>query len=77
MGKHRESGSVICVVQWHMGKRSTLCGITGGSLGEAVAGVSAVLFSAKSVQSCLFVTPWTVAHQSPLFMGFSKQEYWE
>ena len=24
----------------------------------------------------LFVTPWTVAHQAPLPMGFSKQEYW-
>ena len=24
----------------------------------------------------LFVTPWTVAHQAPLSMGFSKQEYW-
>ena len=23
-----------------------------------------------------FVTPWTVAHQAPLFKGFSKQEYW-
>ena len=23
-----------------------------------------------------FVTPWTVAHQAPLSMGFSKQEYW-
>ena len=22
------------------------------------------------------VTPWTVAHQAPLSMGFSKQEYW-
>ena len=22
------------------------------------------------------VTPWTVACQSPLSMGFSKQEYW-
>ena len=22
------------------------------------------------------VTLWTVAHQAPLFMGFSKQEYW-
>ena len=21
-------------------------------------------------------TPWTVAHQAPLFMGFSRQEYW-
>ena len=24
----------------------------------------------------LFVTSWTVAHQSPLSMGFSRQEYW-
>ena len=23
-----------------------------------------------------FVTPWTVAHQSPLSMGFPRQEYW-
>ena len=22
------------------------------------------------------VTPWTVAHQTPLSMGFSRQEYW-
>ena len=26
-------------------------------------------------QSCLFVTPWTIAHQ-PLSMRFSPQEYW-
>ena len=28
--------------------------------------------------SCVrfFVTPWTVAHQAPLSMGFSRQEYW-
>ena len=24
----------------------------------------------------LFVTPWTVAHQTPLVVGFSRQEYW-
>ena len=24
----------------------------------------------------LFAIPWTVAHQSPLSMGFSRQEYW-
>ena len=24
----------------------------------------------------LFVTPWTVAHQALLSMGFSRQEYW-
>ena len=28
-------------------------------------------------KSCLtLVTPWTVAHQAPLSMGFSRQEYW-
>ena len=33
---------------------------------------------AKSLQLCpiLFVTPWTVAHQAPVSMGFSRQEYW-
>ena len=24
----------------------------------------------------LFATQWTVAHQAPLSMGFSRQEYW-
>ena len=24
----------------------------------------------------LFTTLWTVAHQAPLSMGFSRQEYW-
>ena len=27
-------------------------------------------------QICLSVTPWTVARQAPLSMGFSAQEYW-
>ena len=32
---------------------------------------------AKSLQSCLtYVTLWTVAHQAPLSVGFSRQEYW-
>ena len=30
------------------------------------------------MKSCptLFATPWTVAHQTPLSMGFFRQEYW-
>ena len=24
----------------------------------------------------LFATPWTIAHQAPLSMRFSRQEYW-
>ena len=32
---------------------------------------------AKSLQLCrLFVTLWAVAHQAPLSMGFSRQDYW-
>ena len=34
----------------------------------------AVLSRFSPVQ--LFVTPWTVACQVPLSMGFSRQEYW-
>ena len=33
------------------------------------------LFSCQ-VMSDSFATPWTVAHQAPLSMGFSRQEYW-
>ena len=29
-----------------------------------------------SVMSDCFSTPWTVARQAPLSMGFSRQEYW-
>ena len=27
-------------------------------------------------QSCLTLAPWSLAHQAPLSMGFSRQEYW-
>ena len=30
----------------------------------------------SSVVSDSFVTLWTIAHQAPLSMGFSRQEYW-
>ena len=36
--------------------------------------MSIVLSRFSRVQ--LFVTLWTVAHQTPLSMGFSRQEYW-
>ena len=31
---------------------------------------------ANSLQLCLTATPWTVAHQAPLSMGFCRQECW-
>ena len=33
------------------------------------------MFSCFSLAQ-LFATPWTVARQAPLSMGFSRQEYW-
>ena len=58
---------VSCIGRWifflplsHMGSRQ------GGEL------VCAQSFS----HVWLFVTPWTVAHQAPLSMEFSGQEYW-
>ena len=35
---------------------------------------SATKVKVKIAQLCL--TPWTVAHQDPLSMEFSRQEYW-
>ena len=35
-----------------------------------------VLFAESLSHVRLFVTPWTVAHQAPLPMGFSRQEDW-
>ena len=37
--------------------------------------ITVSLFSCYVVSSS-FATPWAVAHQAPLSMGFSKQEYW-
>ena len=34
-----------------------------------------LLFSGQ-VMSDSFSTPWTVAHQVPLSMGFTREEYW-
>ena len=36
-----------------------------------------MLSSGLVIKSCpTLVTPWTVACQAPLSMGFSRQEYW-
>ena len=36
------------------------------------------IFGGVCMLSCvrLFAIPWTAARQAPLFMGFSRQEYW-
>ena len=40
------------------------------------AGLQVVYVSSHFSRVQLFVTPWTVARQAPLSMGFSRQEYW-
>ena len=38
---------------------------------------STMCFYCLVAKLCLtLATPWTVAHQAPLSMGFSRQEYW-
>ena len=35
------------------------------------------MYKVKSLSRVrLFATPWTVAHQAPPTIGFSRQEYW-
>ena len=37
-----------------------------------------LIFKVMKLLSCvqLFVSPWTVAHQAPLSLGFPRQEHW-
>ena len=43
---------------------------------EAICLNSLLLLFSCSLVSSSFATPWTVAYQAPLFMGFPRQEYW-
>ena len=48
------------------------CNFPVTSLGSSMYGVGGLI-----TQSCpTLATPWTVACQAPLSMGFSRQEYW-
>ena len=56
-------------------KENKLKGIAGAAGGDKW-GVLLLLFSCYVVSDS-FVTPWTVAHQAPLSMGFPRQEILE
>ena len=45
-------------------------------VGDIVFVLLLLLLFSLSVMSDSSVTPWTVACQAPLSMGFSRQEYW-
>ena len=61
-------------VQW-----LRFCASTAGGMGLTPGQVRACITCAVracSAVSNTFVTPWTVAHQAPLSMGFFRYEYW-
>ena len=49
-----------------------------GEVGDGVERYKLPVCCCVVTKSCLtlFMTPQTVAHQAPLSMGFSRQEYW-
>ena len=56
-----------------------------GRKGEKHSIARALYASFVSMRACMlshfshvqpFMTPWTVAYQAPVSMGFSRQEYW-
>ena len=52
-------------------------GVWGGKNWEFGISRCKLCVCAKSLSRVrLFVTPWAVAHQAPLSMEFSRQEYW-
>uniref|UniRef100_A0A8C6FVV1 Olfactory receptor family 5 n=1 Tax=Moschus moschiferus TaxID=68415 RepID=A0A8C6FVV1_MOSMO len=79
-------GMIILIItdtQLHTPMYFSLCNLSFVDLGyyPAIApGMLADFLTKRKVKllSCvqLFATPWTVAHQAPPSMGFSRQEYW-
>ena len=63
---------LCCCLNWLLGKQRTL--ILLFSHFCLLLRVLCCAWSLSRVQ--LFVTPWTIAYQAPLSMGFSRQEYW-
>ena len=59
-------------VQWsHLG-----LGLPGNEPGLSGSVSLSIVCISCSVVSQLFATPWTVAHQATLSVGFLRQEYW-
>ena len=67
----------LCDSMGHSPPGSSVHGIFQTGMLEWVA-ISKYMYSEVKLLSYvrLFATPWTVAYQAPLSMGFSRQEYW-
>ena len=55
---------------------TVLLDIISSSIGQALTYKCACMCAQLLACVWLFATLWTVASQAPLFMGFSRQEYW-
>ena len=51
------------------------CSLPGSSV-HGIFQASELEWGAIAIMSNSFETPWTVAHQAPLSMGFPRQEHW-
>ena len=58
----------------HLGDKHSVEPDRGDGLHNTVNALKVKVKSLSRVQ--LFATPWTVAYQASLSMGFSRQEYW-
>ena len=65
-------------IKWHthLSASGSLWEDHSGIFNFAFLKILLVSVHAKSLQLCLtLVSPWTVAHQAPVSVGFSRQEY--
>ena len=59
------------------GKKKRRTGVSGEAGKTGQRRLKVAVSEVKSLSHVqLFETPWTVAHQAPPSMGFSRQEYW-
>ena len=73
MGLQNSCFSLWNQVHW---SRAWVAGIMTSLICRMRGGKKCCLLFSHKVMSDSFATPWMIAHQSPLSMGFSRQECW-
>ena len=80
----KRRGTIYIGLPWWLRGKEYVCNAACGHTAAAAASLQSwptlcdPIDGVLSLSSCvrLFVTQWTVAHQAPLSMGFSRQEDW-
>ena len=71
---HRSKAFLLCL---HTCVYYSMSGHSGGHLSWYCLGIFFLIdYECVLSHVQLFLTPWTLAHQAPLSMGFSRQECW-